>query len=91
MSFASATRTTFCADHSRHHDGVRDAQRKHQRLLLQISEPLLHVGVNGQREACFRDFRIFSRFQRLGSRFGRFAILPRVFLALPRRDVSRRT
>ena len=67
---------------------MRDAQRKHQRLLLQIGETLLHVGINGEREARFSDFRILSGFERLGSRFGGFAILPRIFLTLPRRDVS---
>src|SRR5882762_1690999 len=66
---------------------MRDAQRKHQRLLLQICEALLHVGVNGEREARFSDFRILSGFERLGGRFGRFAVLPRIFLTLPRRDV----
>ncbi len=73
--------------HAATYSGMRDAQGKHQRLLPQKREAFLHVRVDSQREACFGDFRIFSRFQRLGGRFGRFAILPRIFLTLPRRNV----
>src|SRR6266849_4917227 len=75
------------AHHPRHHDGVRDAQREHQRLLLEVGEAFLHVRVDGEREPCFGDFWIHSGFERLGSCFRCFAILPRIFLALPRRNV----
>ena len=76
------------ADHSRHHDGMRNAQCAHQWLLLEVREAFFHVGVNGQRKSRFRDFRIFAGFERFGCCFGGFVIFARILLVHPRRDVS---
>src|SRR5437763_12775946 len=66
MSFARATSTTLALTTPAIITEMRDAQRAHQRLFLEVREAFLHVRINGEGKAGFRDFRIFAGFERLG-------------------------
>ena len=76
------------ANDSRHHDGVRDSQCPHQRLLPQIREAFSHVGVNCEGKSGLRDLRHLSALQRFGCGFRCRIELARIFLTVARGNVS---
>jgi len=75
-------------DDAGHEDGMRDAEGQDDGLLTEIAEPLLHIGINGEREPSFGDLRIFAGFEGLRGGSRRFGILTRILAMITRRDVT---
>src|SRR5271170_7397896 len=67
---------------------MRDAERTHERLLLEVREAFFQVGVDRERETGFGDFRIFAGLERQRSGFRRFGIFARIFQMIARRHVA---
>src|SRR5713226_9631760 len=76
------------ADDACHHDGMRDAESADERLLFEIGEAFLEVGVNGEGEAGFGDFGIAAGLKSFGSGFSGFGKLAGIFLVVAGRNVA---
>src|SRR5216683_1548864 len=76
------------AYHACHHDGMRDAESANERLLFEIGEAFLEIGVNGEGESGFGDFGIAARLEGFGSGFSGFGKFAGIFLVVAGRNVA---
>ena len=76
------------ADDAGHEQRVSDAEREDDGLLAKIAKTFFHIGVDGEREAGFSDFGIFTRFEGLRGGFRGFGVFTRILAMIERGDVS---